>query len=567
MATYTYSDTEVKALIDRNIVVTHDEKNIHGDEVLSNAIPSYSIFDETIDYLCAEISANDVDIESLTANLAATSAYLCTEIMANDKDISSLTANLASTSAYLCAEIMSNDVDIAKLTTDLFETSSWLCSTAKYISDEVVLNDKDISSLTADLSKTSCWLSTNLYQTSSLLSDQIIDIRADIKGGVNYKGHIQLYNIDDESEYLSTYIALYYKLMDTSSHPYILTTDKDLNNGWLYYVDIADSTQVGPDGKFVTKDGITLEKGDYIVIHSHDENLSCVKVSDIKRSTIDIFDATDSDLIHRAEAVKLSTQIDGRIQTNVTNIQNVREALAKEVEDREADTQNVREALAKEVEDREADVKAEVDRAGAVEHSLKTDIDNKVFVDEVSATTLNVKHISQDKYHNIVISDGANENTIYVVSSDAFNMYGEKIINLANGTDTKDAVNVDQLSTVSADLQGKLITAINEVNDETERLQSEIDSSNDDIANNLRQIQEIQAYVSADVTGLKAHQEVIETHVAGTFVDNDSKGDSCISSDNLVITDPHRIEGSTHLHNRYYMSFDKGTLVLKQLAN
>ena len=67
-------------------------------------------------------------------------------------------------------------------------------------------------------------------------------------------------------------------------------------------------------------------------------------------------------------------------------------------------------------------------------------------------------------------------------------MYGEKIINLANGTDTKDAVNVDQLSTVSADLQGKLITAINEVNDETERLQSEIDSSNDDIADNLRQI-------------------------------------------------------------------------------
>ena len=165
MATYTYSDTEVKALIDRNIVITHDEKNIHGDEVLSNAIPSYSIFDETIDYLCAEISANDVDLEALTANLAATSAYLCSEIMANDKDISSLTA-------------------------DLFETSSWLCSTAKYISDEVVLNDKDISSLTADLSKTSCWLSTNLYQTSSSLSHQIIDIRADVKGGVNYKGHI-----------------------------------------------------------------------------------------------------------------------------------------------------------------------------------------------------------------------------------------------------------------------------------------------------------------------------------------------------------------------------------------
>ena len=36
MATYTYSDTEVKALIDRNIVVTHDEKNIFREFCLGD---------------------------------------------------------------------------------------------------------------------------------------------------------------------------------------------------------------------------------------------------------------------------------------------------------------------------------------------------------------------------------------------------------------------------------------------------------------------------------------------------------------------------------------------------
>ena len=112
--------------------------------------------------------------------------------------------------------------------------------------------------------------------------------------------------------------------------------------------------------------------------------------------------------------------------------------------------------------DHESRLTAEVQRAISAEAALKTSIDNKVLVDGISATTLNVKHVSQDEYHTIVKSEnGADPNTIYVVSSDTLNMYDQKIINVKDGTDAKDAVNVGQLSAVSADLQGKITNAVN----------------------------------------------------------------------------------------------------------
>ena len=107
-------------------------------------------------------------------------------------------------------------------------------------------------------------------------------------------------------------------------------------------------------------------------------------------------------------------------------------------------------------------ITAEKNRATAAEAALKSDVDNKIFIDGLSAQTLSIMHISQDEYHNVVTSDtGADPNTIYVVSSDSLNLYGEKITNLADGTDKNDAVNVGQLSSVSADLQTKITNAVN----------------------------------------------------------------------------------------------------------
>ena len=71
---------------------------------------------------------------------------------------------------------------------------------------------------------------------------------------------------------------------------------------------------------------------------------------------------------------------------------------------------------------------------------------NKVVVDDMQLgiSSLNVKHISQTNYHELAISkDGIDPNTIYIVSSDNLDMYGEQIKNLAPGTDLSDAVNVE----------------------------------------------------------------------------------------------------------------------------
>jgi hypothetical protein len=71
---------------------------------------------------------------------------------------------------------------------------------------------------------------------------------------------------------------------------------------------------------------------------------------------------------------------------------------------------------------------------------------SKVLVDNENTEEFNVKHISQDEYHEIINSDeGPNKDTLYVVSSDSLNLYGEQIKNLAPGVDLSDAVNVEQL--------------------------------------------------------------------------------------------------------------------------
>ena len=72
----------------------------------------------------------------------------------------------------------------------------------------------------------------------------------------------------------------------------------------------------------------------------------------------------------------------------------------------------------------------------------------KVSIDGENTEDFIVKHVSQEEYHEIVNSDdGADSKTLYIVSSDALNLYGEQIKNLAPGVDLSDAVNVEQLNT------------------------------------------------------------------------------------------------------------------------
>lgn len=110
--------------------------------------------------------------------------------------------------------------------------------------------------------------------------------------------------------------------------------------------------------------------------------------------------------------------------------------------------------------DANEDLSAEIKRATDAEAFLSSAIDNKIKIQGENVETLNIRKLSQDEYHQLVIDDEIDENTVYVVSSDSLNMYDEKIINLAAGTDDTDAVNVSQLKSVSSDLVEKIEDAV-----------------------------------------------------------------------------------------------------------
>ena len=77
----------------------------------------------------------------------------------------------------------------------------------------------------------------------------------------------------------------------------------------------------------------------------------------------------------------------------------------------------------------------------AADRCLSAAIDGKVRVDGVSTMALDVRHIDAGEYHNMVKAGTLDENTLYVVSSDTFSAYGEKIVNVATPTDGSDAAN------------------------------------------------------------------------------------------------------------------------------
>jgi hypothetical protein len=49
----------------------------------------------------------------------------------------------------------------------------------------------------------------------------------------------------------------------------------------------------------------------------------------------------------------------------------------------------------------------------------------KIYIDGKQTTSLSICNISQDEYHNSIINNNINTNTIYIVSSDNLNVYGE----------------------------------------------------------------------------------------------------------------------------------------------
>lgn len=93
---------------------------------------------------------------------------------------------------------------------------------------------------------------------------------------------------------------------------------------------------------------------------------------------------------------------------------------------------------------------------------LSTAINAKISVDNVQASGVNFVHCSQEDYHDKVINGTIDANTVYFVSADTFNMYGESIINLATATssDLSNAANVEYVNSCVSALAANAITSI-----------------------------------------------------------------------------------------------------------
>jgi hypothetical protein len=95
----------------------------------------------------------------------------------------------------------------------------------------------------------------------------------------------------------------------------------------------------------------------------------------------------------------------------------------------------------------------------ANDNIISTKISEKIIIDDINEEQLNIKHISQDDYHVLVKDNNVLSNTLYIVSSDSLNMYGERIENIADGISANDAATYGQLS----NLQHIHETAINDI--------------------------------------------------------------------------------------------------------
>ena len=103
------------------------------------------------------------------------------------------------------------------------------------------------------------------------------------------------------------------------------------------------------------------------------------------------------------------------------------------------------------------DLAAEITARTNNDAAISSAVDKKIYVDGVSATTLNVKHISQDEYHTLVEAGTCDKNTVYVVSSENYNMYDKRIVNLSTDVQVDtDAANVGYVKSVSSDLATKI---------------------------------------------------------------------------------------------------------------
>lgn len=95
-------------------------------------------------------------------------------------------------------------------------------------------------------------------------------------------------------------------------------------------------------------------------------------------------------------------------------------------------------------------------KVGNGSNYLDTPFFSNVKIDENIVPKLEVVHISQEDYHNLVSTNKINDSTLYIVSSDVLNLYGEKIINVSTPENDTDAANKKYVDDLSVNLKNDI---------------------------------------------------------------------------------------------------------------
>jgi hypothetical protein len=114
--------------------------------------------------------------------------------------------------------------------------------------------------------------------------------------------------------------------------------------------------------------------------------------------------------------------------------------------------------------------RTELNKVKTATNNLSNELKTKstITIDGVKSD-LSVVHISKDDYHELVVNETIDNSTLYIVSSDNLNTYGEKITNVLSGEDDTDATNVAQVKSYINDLKTDIDENINILNEFVEK--------------------------------------------------------------------------------------------------
>ena len=360
---------------------------------------------------------------------------------------------------------------------------------------------------------------------------------------------------------MSTIFASYYDLMNDAKE---LTADKVLNNGWLYNFTTDDASG------FITKDGVSLENNDYIIIHKHGAN--SLSVSEIVRGNVDIIEAVQNDYVRfallNAVSTALSTDYVGKISDLSDSISNVTrlsvENLQKQVISNDNDISflsgeakrlstelsnnidSLSDALSTDISSICVDLQLQIQSNDNDIADLSAEVSTKLWLKDPDVyalkdgayTDLSVVKLPINEYNEKSAAGELDPRALYIVSADYVETYGQVISNMTMTADptASEAASQHYVDVIKDNVELSVTNLCTEI------------SAND-----------------IDIADLQEKQLSIDTRYISTFTTKDKDANPHISSDNLVLTDPDGHIGTGTEHKQYYVSFESGTLVLKPL--